>query len=316
MKRREFIALLGGAAIAWPVAGRAQQANLPTIGVLVLGSPPPEAFLQGLRDGLRAAGYSEGRNIRLEIRSAEDRVDRLAEKAEELLRLKADIIVAFQTPAATAAKQTTSETPIVMAGVGDPIENGLVAGFARPGGNVTGTTSGAAEVAGKTVELIREVLPSARRFAVLVDEPNPFTKPYLAAIGLGAHSASMEMEPIMARPAEPLKAAFESMAAKRVNAVMIQAPMLSKEAVDLAMKHRLPSFSGTRQGPALGCLMGYSANFAELYRETAVYIDKILKGAKPGRPAGQLSHQVRAGNQSQDCQGARDRGAADAGRPR
>jgi ABC-type uncharacterized transport system substrate-binding protein len=280
MKRRTFIAALGGAA-AWPLAARAQQEKLPTIGVLVLGSPPPEAFLKGLRDALRDLGYTEGRNIRLEIRNSGGKADLLAEKAAELVRLKVDIFVAHQTPAAAAAKQATGEIPIVMALVGDPIGAGLVASYARPGGNVTGTAAGSTESAGKTVELIREVLPSARSFAVLANETDPFTKPFLAAIGRGAGSAGMEMETVMARPGLPLDEAFENIAAKRVNAVVIQGSMVRKEAAELAMKHRLPAFGISRELPATGGLMGYFANNAELYRETAVYIDKILKGAKP-----------------------------------
>ena len=280
MQRRAFIAIVGGAAV-WPLLGHAQQPRLPTIGVLVLGSPPPEAFLKGLRDGLQGAGYSEGRNIRLETRSAEGRADLLAEMAAELVRLKVDIIVAFQTPASTAAKRATSEVPIVMALVGDPVGTGLIASLSRPGGNVTGASAGSAETAGKTVELIREVLPAARRFAVLANVTDPFAQPLLAENGRAALSAGMEMEPVMARPAEPLEAVFETMTGKRVDAVIIQGSLLRKEAVELAMKHRLPLFSGSRLGPALGCLMSYSANFGELYRETAVYIDKILKGAKP-----------------------------------
>jgi len=281
MKRREFITLLGGAAAAWPLAARAQQAKLPTIGVLVLGSPPPETFLKALRDGLRDAGYTEDRNIQLEIRNTVGKADLLAEKAAELVRLKVDIIVAFQTPAATAAKQATGEIPIVMALVGDPVGTGLVASYARPGRNVTGTAAGSTEVVGKTVELIREAFPSARRFAVLANETDPFTAPFLAAMGLAAGSAGMEMEPIMARPGEPLDAAFERMAAKRVTAVVIQGSMVRKEAVDLVMKHRFPAFGISRDLPEIGGLMGYFANFAEMYLDTTVYIDKILKGAKP-----------------------------------
>jgi putative tryptophan/tyrosine transport system substrate-binding protein len=281
MKRREFIRLLSGAAATWSLAARAQQAKLSMIGVLVLGSPPPEAFLKGLRDALRDVGYTEGRNIRLEIRNSEGKADLLAERAAEFVRLKVDIIVAFQTPAATAAKQATGEIPIVMALVGDPVGAGLVASYAQPGGNVTGTAAGSTEVAGKTVELIREVLPSARRFAVLANETDPFPRPFLAAIGLGAGSAGMEMETVMARPGLPLDEAFESIAARRVNAVVIQGSMVRKEAVELAMKHRLPAFGISRELPATGGLMGYFANFAEMYRDTAAYVDKILKGAKP-----------------------------------
>ena len=221
MKRRSFIAALGGAA-AWPLVAHSQPAELPTIGVLVLGSPPPEAFLKGLRDALRDAGYIEGRSIRLDIRSAEGRADLLAEKAAELVRLNVAIITAYQTPAATAAKRATSEVPIVMAGVADPVGTGLVAEYARPGGNITGVAAGSTEVAGKTVELIREVLPSADSVAVLANETDPFAKPFLAAIGIGARAAGLEVKPIMVRPPEPLDAAFESMAAKGVNAVIMQ----------------------------------------------------------------------------------------------
>jgi putative tryptophan/tyrosine transport system substrate-binding protein len=281
MRRREFFKFVGSVAAGWPLTARAQQPAIPVVGVLVLGSPPPEAFLKGLRDALREIGYTEGRNIRLEIRNSEGKADLLVERAAEFVRLKVDIIVAFQTPAATVAKQATDDIPIVMALVGDPVGTGLVASYARPGGNVTGTAAGSTEVAGKTVELIREVLPSARRFAVLANETDPFTKPFLAAIGLGAGSASMEMETVMARPGVPLDEAFERIAAQRVNAVVIQGSMVRKEAVDLTMKHRLPAFGISRELPATGGLMGYFANFAEMYRDTAVYVDKILKGAKP-----------------------------------
>jgi len=280
MRRREFIKLLGGAA-AGPLVAHAQQAKLPAIGVLVLGSPPPEDFLRGLRDALVDVGYTEGRNIRLEIRNSEGNPDLLTESAAELVRLKVDIIVAFQTPAATAAKQATGEIPIVMALVGDPLGAGLVASYAQPGGNVTGTAAGSTEVVGKTVELIREVLPSARRFAVLANETDPFTKPFLAAIGFAAGSVGMEMETVMARPELPLDEAFQRIAARRVNALVIQGSMVRKEAVELAMKHRLQPFGISRELPATGGLMCYFANFAEMYRDTAVYIDKILKGAKP-----------------------------------
>jgi ABC-type uncharacterized transport system substrate-binding protein len=281
VNRRKFITLLGGVAAALPVMAHAQQIKLPTIGVLLLGSPPPEAFLKGLRDALRDVGYTEGRNIRMEVRNSEGKADLLPERTAELVRLKVDIIVAFQTPAAAAAKQASAEIPIVMALVGDPVGAGLVASYARPGGNITGTAAGSTEVAGKTVELIREVLPSARRFAVLANETDPFTKPFLAAIGLSAGSAGMEMETVMARPGLPLDEAFESIAAKRVNAVVVQGSMVRKEAIELTMKHRLPAFGISRELPATGGLMGYFANFAEMYRDTAGYIDKILKGANP-----------------------------------
>jgi putative tryptophan/tyrosine transport system substrate-binding protein len=270
--------LLGGAAAAWPLAARAQQAKMPTVGILALGNPPVEPFVKGLQDGLQAVGYSEDRNIRLEIRSAGGDAGRLPELAAELVRLKVDAIVAYQTPSATAAKQATSDIPIVMAGVGDPVGTGLVASLARPGGNVTGTTAGAVEVAGKLVELMREVL-RPRRFAVLANETDPFTNPYLAETDRVARSIGLEMEPVMVRPASPLDAAFESMTTKRAEAVFIQGSLVRKDAVDLALRHRLPSLSTSNTLPRLGGLTSYSAGAD--FREIAAYIDKLLKGAKP-----------------------------------
>ena len=301
MKRREFLALVGGAAATWPLAVYAQpQAKMPTIGVLALGNPPVEPFVRGLREGLQAVGYSEDRNIRLEIRSAGGTASRLPELAADLVRLKVDAIVAYQTPAATAAKQATGEVPIVMASAGDPVGTGLVVSLARPGGNVTGTTAGAVETAGKLVELVRDVLPSARRFAVLANETDPFTKPYLAEIDRVARSISMEMEPVMVRPAAPLDAAFQSMTDKRAEAVIIQGSLVRKDAVELAAKHRLPSISTNSSVPRTrrsdGVLRGLrrpAAGGRGLRRQDS-------QGREAGRPAGQLSHQVRAGDQPQD----------------
>jgi putative tryptophan/tyrosine transport system substrate-binding protein len=281
MRRREFITLIGGAAAAWPLGARAQQARVYTIGVLTLTSPSPEPLLKALREGLRDAGYVEGRNLRLEIRSAAGRPDLQLEKATELVRLKVDLIITFFTPTALAAKQATRDIPIVMAGAGDPVAVGLVASLARPGGNVTGQSSGGAEVAGKSVELIRELIPAARRVGVLADESDPFAKPYVAQIGQAARSAGMEVEPIMTRPGQPLEGAFETLTGNRVDGLLIQGSIARKEMLDLAIKHRLPALTSTRLGPPLGALMSYGSDYFALARESAVYVDKILKGAKP-----------------------------------
>jgi putative ABC transport system substrate-binding protein len=199
--------------------------------------------------------------------------------AAELVRLKVDVIVAFLTPPATAAKQATRDIPIVMAGVGDPTGTGLVASLSRPSGNVTGTTTGSREVAGKLVELIRELLPMSRRFAVLANESDPFTRPFLVEIGRVARIVGLEMETAMARPAGPFDAAFQDMADKRVDAVIIQGSLMRQEVIDLATRHRLPSLSANATVPRAGGLMSYSAG--AYFRETAAYVDKILKGAKP-----------------------------------
>jgi putative ABC transport system substrate-binding protein len=278
MNRREIVTLIGGAVAAWPLPARAQQPSIPVVGVLALGNPPVEAFVKGLRDGLLAVGYSEDR-IRLEVQTAGGVADRLPQLANELVRHKVDVIVAYQTPAATAAKQATSNIPIVMAGVGDPIGTGLVASLSRPEGNVTGSTVGAVETAGKLVELIREVMPGAQRFAVLANETDPFTGPFLAENDRVGRNIGLKMEAIIVRPAEPLEAAFQKMTDKRVDAVIIQGSLVRKDAVDLATRHRLPSLSANATVPRSGGLMSYSAG--AFFRETAAYVEKLLKGAKP-----------------------------------
>src|SRR5262249_48910337 len=150
MKRREFITLLGGAAAAWPLAARAQQSRMATVGILITGNTSPEAFLQGFRAALAAAGLTEGPNVQLEVRSAEGSDTPLPQKATELVRLKADVIVASLTPAVQAARHATSDIPIVMAAAGDPVATGLISSLARPGGNITGVSGAAVETAGKS----------------------------------------------------------------------------------------------------------------------------------------------------------------------
>ena len=277
MRRREFITLLGGTAATWPLAARAQ-ATVPTVGVLALGNPPVEPFVKGLRDELLTFGYGEDR-LKLQVLSAAGVAGRLPQLADELVKRKVDVIVAYQTPAATAAKQATGNIPIVMAGVGDPVGTGLVGSLSRPEGNVTGTTAGSTETAGKLVELTREVIPAARRFAVLANATDPFTKPFLAEIDRVARIIGLQMEPVLVRPADPLEAAFQKMADQRVDAVIIQGSLVSKDAIDLANRHRLPSLSHTALVPRAGGLISYSAG--AIFRETAAYVDKLLKGAKP-----------------------------------
>lgn len=279
MKRRTFIAGATGA-LAWPLVARAQPRG-PTIGVLVQGVPAPATFIAAIRDGLREAGYVEGRTIRLEIRSAEGQADRLAEKARELVGLNVDLIVAFQTPAVVAAKAATDKIPIVMAPAGDPLSTGLVATLARPGGNVTGVSGASAEIGGKTVELFRELLPAARRIAVLASETDAFTRPFLAEIGRAAQSLGVEIEPTLIRPGQPPDATIEGMAARQAQALIVQGSLARKEVFEAALKYRLPSCSSNQIVTTLGGLMAYGANQDLLYRQAVPYIDRILKGANP-----------------------------------
>ena len=272
--------LLGGAAAAWPLVARAQQPKMATVGILITGNTSPEAFLQGFRAALAAAGLIEGENVQLEVRSAEDSDTLLAQKATELVRLKADVIVASLTPAVQAARHATSDIPIVMAAAGDPVATGLISSLARPGGNITGVSGAAVETAGKRLELIRDLVPSVRRVAVLANETDPFALPFVTQLGQSARSIDMEIEPILVRPDAPQAPAFEAMSAKRVDAFIIELGTIRPESAELAIKHRLPS-SGPRAWPLAGGLIGYSGNVAEINRLAADYVDKILKGRRP-----------------------------------
>ncbi|QOZ10943.1 ABC transporter substrate-binding protein [Bradyrhizobium sp. CCBAU 51765] len=283
MKRREFIMLLcGGAAAAWTIAARAQQGSrLPTIGVLLTGNPDPELFLVGFREALRRIGYIEGKNARLEVRTAGGTAALLPEKATELVQLKVDVIVTSLTPTAEAAKRATSSIPIVMAAAGDPVATGLIDSLARPGGNVTGIATASAAFAGKSIELIREVIPAARRVAVLANEADPFFRPFLAHLYQGALALGIEIETALTRPETPLDGVFLELAKKRVDALIVQASILKREVLDLALKDGLPTFSSNRQVADAGGLMSYSASSEEVFRLAAGYVDSILKGRKP-----------------------------------
>ena len=281
MLRREFITLAYTAVIMCPLAMHAQTAKVPTIGVLLTGNPDPEVFLEGFRGALRELGYTDGQNIRLEVRSADGKSILLPQKAAELVSLKVDIIVAALTPAIQAAKQATSDIPIVMAPAGEPVGTGLVASLARPGGNVTGVSAATAELVGKTLELIRDALPSARRIAVLANEADPLAKPFLEQIGKGARRLGLEVDIEMVRPETALEVVFDEISRKKAAALIVQGSLQHKELFELAIKHRLPAFSSNRQVANSGGLMTYAANSAELQRGAAGYVDKILKGARP-----------------------------------
>jgi putative ABC transport system substrate-binding protein len=281
MRRRDLLALLGSAAAAWPTIGAAQRAKVPTIGVLVVGAPGSQQFWRLFREDLRALGYVEGQSVRFEFRSDEGQASRLPELAAELVHLKVDIIVTWFTPAALAAKHATSEIPIVMAAAGDPVATGLVQSLARPGGNVTGNAGVGADLAGKCVELIRDMLPSAHRVAALVNAPDPFSKPFLEKIQRGGAATGTTIDPILIRNTEELEAAFLAMEKSRPDAVIVQPSLPTKRAAELALKYRIPAVSFVRAIAEEGGLMTYSAPVAVAYQRAAVFVDKILKGAKP-----------------------------------
>src|SRR5215813_2036191 len=229
MRRREFITLLGGAAAAWPLAARAQQRRLPRVGALVLTGTDARALGNELREGLRELGYVEEQNFVFEVRSVDGNAGRLPELAAELVRLPVDVIVAAYTPCALAAKRATTNIPIVMAAVADPVGIGLVQSLAQPGSNVTGLSNMAAETAGKSVELFRDMLPSLRRVAVLAKPVDPFTIPFLEQVRLAGQTAGIRIEPVaMARGSEEAEAAFATISQERAEAVVVQGIFFSK----------------------------------------------------------------------------------------
>jgi putative ABC transport system substrate-binding protein len=278
VKRREFITLLGGAAAAWPLAARAQQPErMRRIGLLLGTGPEP---LGPFREALGNLGYVEGKNIRIEARSAEGQDARLPELAAELVRSRVDVIIAVQTAAAHAAKNATRDIPIVVM-AGDPIATGLVSSLARPDGNLTGFSATAAEAAAKSLELIRDMLPQARRVAALGNADDPFMIPFFEQIQRGAPGMRLDVHQIVVRGSDELNGAFGAVARERADAVVIQGSLPVKPTVDLAIRHRLPSLSTQRSAVQAGLLMSYSASFAERAGVIASYVDQILKGTKP-----------------------------------
>ena len=281
MRRREFITLLGGAA-TWPLAARAQQSKVHRIGVLAVTNADAQSFGKELREGLRELGLIEGQHYTVDSRSADAKANLLPDLAAELVRLKVDIIAALFTPCALAAKQATSVIPIVFAAAGDPVGTGLVASLARPGGNITGLSNMAAETAGKSVELLRDMLPSLRRVAVLANPVDPFTKSFLEQIQLAGRTAGIEIAPVaMVRGVDEAGAAFAAIAREQADAVVVQGIFFSGTFADLAIKYRLPAASVVRAFADAGGLMTYGASIPPMYRRSAVLIHKIMQGTKP-----------------------------------
>ncbi len=281
--RRKLLVALGAGVLTAPFAVEAQPGKVPRIGVLVLINL--ERAQASFREGLREVGFVEGQNILVEYRSAAGQVDRLTDLVADLVRLKVDVIVAQSTPSVWAAKRATTGIPIVMAPAGNVdsvVETGLVETLRRPGGNVTGLTN--ATLSGKLLELIRETRPAMTRVAVLAHATDPVARPMLARIKAAAGSVGVRMQAVVVRGAEEFDGAFAAMVKGRADAVIVQPILATKRAADLALKHRLPSITSgvsLRAFPELGGLMSYGGNSADDYRRAAVYVNKILKGAKP-----------------------------------
>jgi putative ABC transport system substrate-binding protein len=286
VKRRDFITLIGGAAVAWPLAGNAQQTGkLPILGLLgsatLLAESQRAAFVQRLRQ----LGWIENRNVAIEYRWAEGRSERFVEIATEFVQLKVDVIVASTTPAVIAAKQATSVIPIVITTAGDPVGTGVVASLARPGGNVTGLSNQLWDTASKRLELLREVVPGLRRLAILANADNPGAVLDMREVQATARALGLEATTFEIRRAEDIASVFEAIKG-RVEALYLAAdPLLNTNRIrinTLALGARLPTMHGVREFVEAGGLMSYGPNIVDQYRRAADYVDKILRGAKPG----------------------------------
>jgi putative tryptophan/tyrosine transport system substrate-binding protein len=280
MRRRDFLTLLGGTA-AWPLAARAQQTKVHRIGALLLGNADAESFRMELREGLRKSGYIEGQNLLFDFRSAEGKLDLLPKLAAELVALKVDVIVALYTPCALAAQQATREIPIVVVS-GDPVGTGLVTSLARPGGNVTGISLMAAELHGKCVELFRDILPSVRRVAILLNAEDSFWRQIQEQVQLAGKATGIEIAPsVMVHGPNEIDAAFAAMKREGAGAVVVHGSLSTKNVAELALRHGLPAATQTRSFAEVGGLMSYGADGPDVFRQSALYVTKILQGGNP-----------------------------------
>lgn len=283
MRRRDLVTLLGGAAVGWPLAARAQQTKkIPRIGVLW---PNPPATFESMRQGLRDFGYVEGQNINFELRWAEGKLDKLPELAAELVSLQVDVIVTLAPPATLAAKWATQSIPIVFVAMGDPLASGIVASLTRPGANLTGTTRMISEMSAKHVQLLKEAVPSLAKLAVLWNPANSSHQPALQAVHAVAQSLSLQVQPLEVRSPTELDSTFAAIMAERADGILFIADPIFfihlNRMVDLVAAHRLAAICNFIEFPKLGGFMGYAPSLPDEFRHAAGHIDKILKGANP-----------------------------------
>jgi putative ABC transport system substrate-binding protein len=285
-RRREFITLLGGAT-AWPLAARAQQlAKLPRIGILW---PNPLAasghLVDAFRQGLSELGYVEGQNMMIEFRSAEGRMERLPDLAAELVRLSVDVIQTATSPTIRAAQQATRTIPIVMGNSQDPVSEGFVASLARPGGNITGQTLFSPDLAAKRLQLLKDVIPTLTRVAVLWHVDDPALALALRETVIAANALRLEFRSLGVRGPDEFEAAFRTAMQENAGALIVLENILSfryrAEIARLANGSRMPAMYGLREYAEAGGLIAYGPNLAQMYRRSATYVDKILKGTKP-----------------------------------
>jgi putative ABC transport system substrate-binding protein len=287
MRRRDFCGVLGGSvAAAWPLYARAQQQAMPVIGFLSASSPVNRAYLvNAFRRGIQASGYVESQNVAIDYRWADDQYDRLANLGAELIRRRVAVIVATDTPAAMAIKAANTTIPIVFVSGSDPVKDGLVASFNRPGGNVTGIIFMVSVLGAKQFGLLHELLPRAVHIAVLADPKWPITEPFVSDVRAAALAIGKSIDVLHASTGRDLDAVFSSLAQKP-DALVVGPSALTNnrrvQVVTLAAYHRVPAIYSFRESVEAGGLMSYGANITDAYYQAGTYTSRILKGDKPG----------------------------------
>lgn len=289
MRRREFLGAVGATTITWPLGARAQDIGKPRrIGYLTLASGPTPRQSGAFEQGLQELGYQVGQNVIIEYRWGAGRLERLAGIAKELVDSKPDVILVAATPVVQAVRNATNTIPIVIAHSADPVQTGFVASLARPGGNITGLSLLATELAPKRIELLREFLPSMVRVAFLAHGADPAAKLFMDQTQVAADQFGVRLNRVVVKGPEDFDHAFSTMVRERADVVVVQPIFLqarnqTRQIIDLAIRHRLPSISDYwEEFAAQGGLMSYGASRADLYRRAATYVDRILKGKPPG----------------------------------
>ena len=283
--RREFITLISGAAVMWPLRGRGQS-KIPRVGFMGNSTAALEANLVGsFRDGLRELGYEEGRNIVIEYRWADGKYERFPTLVAELIAAKVDVIVTAGTPAALAVKKATTTVPLVMVAVGDPVGTGLVPSLARPGGNLTGLSSIAPDLEGKRLDLLREIVPTLSNVAMFFNSLNPFHVASMQQAGTAAKAMGIKLQQHDIRKSEDLDGAFAAVRKERPDALLILADRVflhnRQRMIDFTEEQHLPNVNAYMELVEAGGLMSYGPSYEDMHKRAAIYVNKIIKGAKP-----------------------------------